>query len=231
MTGAITGAEALIRWRHPERGLVPPAEFVPIAETCGLIGPIGAWVVREACRQARAWQDATRRPIPVAVNISAIEFRSDGFLQHVVDTLADTGLEPRYLELELTESVLMKHVAATTAVLHALKTLGVQLTIDDFGTGFSSLSYLRHFPVDALKIDQSFVQDISARAHAAAIVSAVIGLGNNLNLRVIAEGVETRDQLAFLQAEACAEGQGYYFSRPLVAAEFNRVLGAGIPSS
>jgi diguanylate cyclase (GGDEF)-like protein len=230
-TGGVIGAEALIRWRHPERGLVPPAEFVPVAEACGLIGPIGRWVVREACRQARCWQDAGLRPVPVAVNISAVEFRSDGFLQGVIDTLADTGLAPRYLELELTESVLMKHAATTTSVLQALKSLGVQLAIDDFGTGWSSLSYLGQFPVDVLKIDQSFVQDITARAYAAPIVTAVIGLGKSLNLRVIAEGVETRDQLAFLQAQACVEGQGYYFSRPVVATQFARMLETGLTPS
>jgi diguanylate cyclase (GGDEF)-like protein/PAS domain S-box-containing protein len=226
-TGAVVGAEALIRWRHPDRGLVEPAQFVPIAEDCGLIKPIGRWVVHEACRQAQAWQDAGLPPIPVSVNISAVEFRSRGFLRNIVDILKETCLDPRYLEIELTESALMAHVEATSAVLHALKTLGVQLAIDDFGTGWSSLSYLRQFPIDALKVDRSFVQEITSGSGAAPIVSAVISMGRSLKHRVIAEGVETRDQLAFLQAENCGEGQGYYFSRPLVAQQFARVLETG----
>jgi diguanylate cyclase (GGDEF)-like protein/PAS domain S-box-containing protein len=226
-TGAVAGAEALIRWRHPDRGLVEPAQFVPIAEDCGLIKPIGRWVLHEACRQAQAWQDAGLPPIPVSVNISAVEFRSGGFLKNIVEVLKETRLDPRYLEIELTESVLMAHVEATTSVLHALKNLGVHLAIDDFGTGWSSLSYLRHFPIDALKVDKSFVQEITSGSSAAPIVSAVISMGRSLKHRVIAEGVETRDQLAFLQAEDCGEGQGYYFSRPLVAQQFARVLEAG----
>jgi diguanylate cyclase (GGDEF)-like protein/PAS domain S-box-containing protein len=223
-TGAVVGAEALIRWRHPDRGLVEPVRFVPIAEECGLIRPIGRWVVHEACRQAQAWQDAGLRPIPVSVNISAVEFRSKGLLKSIVDALSETRLDPCYLEIELTESALMAHVDATNSVLRALKALGVQLAIDDFGTGWSSLSYLRHFPIDTLKVDKSFVQEIASGSNAAAIVSAVISMGKSLKRRVIAEGVETRDQLAFLQAEACHEAQGYYFSRPLVPQQFARVL-------
>jgi diguanylate cyclase (GGDEF)-like protein/PAS domain S-box-containing protein len=219
-TGVVVGVEALIRWRHPVRGLLEPAHFVPIAEDCGLIRPIGRWVVHEACRQAKMWQDAGLRPIPVSVNISAVEFRSKGFLKNILDILKDTRLDPRYLEIELTESVLMTHIEATSAVLHALKDLGVQVAIDDFGTGWSSLSYLRHFPIDALKVDKSFVQEITSGSPVAPIVTAVINMGKSLNQRVIAEGVETRDQLAFLQAEHCDEGQGYFFSRPLAAREF-----------
>jgi diguanylate cyclase (GGDEF)-like protein/PAS domain S-box-containing protein len=226
-TGAVVGAEALIRWRHPDRGLIEPAGFVPIAEDCGLIKPIGRWVVHEACRQAQAWQDAGLPPMPVSVNISAVEFRSDAFLKNIVEILTETGLHPRYLEVELTESSLMARVEATKPVLRALKTLGVQLAIDDFGTGWSSLSYLRSFPIDVLKVDKSFVQEITSGSPVAPIVSAVINLGKSLNHRVIAEGVETRDQVAFLQAEDCAEGQGYYFSRPLVAQQFARVLETG----
>jgi diguanylate cyclase (GGDEF)-like protein/PAS domain S-box-containing protein len=226
-TGAVVGAEALIRWQRPDRGLVEPAQFIPIAEDSGLIRPIGRWVVHEACRQARAWQDAGFRPIPVSVNTSAVEFRSRRFLEGVVDILKVTGLAPRYLEVELTESVLMEDVEATKSVLHALKSLGVQLAIDDFGTGWSSLSYLRHFPIDTLKIDKSFVQEVTSGSHAAPIVSAVISMGKSLKYRVIAEGIETRDQLAFLQAEDCGEGQGYYFSRPLVAQQFGWLLQTG----
>jgi len=227
-TGAITGAEALIRWLHPVRGLILPAQFVPIAEDCGLIVPIGQWVLREACRQARAWLDAGLQPTPVAVNISAVEFRAKDFLESVRATLEDTCLEPRYLELELTESVLMQDAESTTSVLQALKAMGVQLAVDDFGTGYSSLSYLRQFPIDALKVDQSFVHDITSDPEDATIVSAVIGMGKSLKQRVIAEGVETREQLAFLQSQGCDEGQGYYFSQPVVTEEFARLLGNGI---
>lgn len=224
-TSAIVGAEALIRWWHPDRGLVDPAQFVPIAEDCGLIKPIGRWVVHEACRQAQAWQDAGLAPIPIAVNISALEFRSKDFLKGIVDVLKETGLDPRYLEIELTESMLMAHVEATTSVLNALKSLGVQLTIDDFGTGWSSLSYLRNFPIDALKVDKSFVHEIGSGSSGASIVSAVINMARSLKLRVTAEGVETRDQLTFLQNEGCPEAQGYCFSRPLVAQQFTKLLG------
>jgi diguanylate cyclase (GGDEF)-like protein len=226
-TGAITGAEALIRWMHPERGLVPPLQFVPIAEDSGLIVPIGRWVLREACRQVRAWQHAGLPPVSVAVNISAVEFQDAYFLEAVSETLKKTGLEPQRLELELTESVLMRHAEATVGALQKLKTLGVQLAVDDFGTGYSSLSYLKRFPVDALKIDQSFVHEITSSHHDATIVSAVISMGRNLNQRVIAEGVETREQLLFLRAEQCEEGQGYYFGRPVSAGEFAALLGAG----
>ena len=219
-TGAITGAEALIRWMDPDRGLIPPVQFVPIAEDCGLIVPIGQWVLHEACRQARAWMDAGLGPIPVAVNISAVEFRAKNFLEGVCGILKDTRLEPRYLELELTESVLMRDDESTTSVLQALKAMGVQLAIDDFGTGYSSLSYLRRFPIDVLKIDQSFVHEISTNTEDAAIVCAVLSMGKTLKKRVIAEGVETREQLAFLRAEHCIEGQGYYFNHPVVAEDF-----------
>jgi diguanylate cyclase (GGDEF)-like protein/PAS domain S-box-containing protein len=229
-TGAIVGGEALIRWRRPDRTLVEPAQFVPIAEECGLIVPIGRWVVHEACQQAQAWQEAGLQPIPVAVNISAVEFRSGSFLHSIAAILKETCLDPRYLEIELTESVLMAQNEPTTSVLRALKDLGVQLAIDDFGVGYSSLSYLRHFPIDALKVDKSFVQGITSSPDAGAIVRAVIGMGRSLHHRVIAEGVETLDQFAFLQAEDCSEGQGYYFSRPLVAEQFAHSLETGVAS-
>ncbi|MGC2421120.1 MAG: EAL domain-containing protein [Candidatus Acidiferrales bacterium] len=226
-TGAITGAEALIRWLRPERGVVPPLQFVPIAEDSGLIVPIGRWVLREACRQVRAWQEAGLPALSVAVNISAVEFQDAYFLEAVSETLEKTGLEPRRLELELTESVLMRHAEATVGALQKLKTIGVRLAVDDFGTGYSSLSYLKRFPVDALKIDQSFVHEITSNPQDATIVRAVIIMGRNLKQRVIAEGVETREQLLFLQAEQCDEGQGYYFGRPVSAGEFAELLGAG----
>ncbi len=230
-SGTISGVEALVRWQHPQRGLILPEQFVWIAEDCGLIVPIGAWVLREACRQARTWQDAGLPPIPVAVNISAVQFRHKDFLESLADILKDTGLAPRYLELELTESVLMHDAASTACVLKALKAMGVRLAIDDFGTGYSSLSYLKRFPIDTLKIDQSFLRDIThatADSDDAAIVAAVVSMGKSLNQRVIAEGVETREQLAFLQAQGCGEGQGFYFSRPVTAEGLIALLRTGI---
>lgn len=226
-TNAIIGVEALIRWRHPERGLIAPAQFVSIAEDCGLIKPIGFWVVREACRQARTWQTAGVPPIPIAVNISAIEFRHEGFLLNLADVLRETGIDPRQLEIELTESALMAHVDHANSVMHSLKALGVRIAIDDFGTGWSSLSYLRHFPIDALKIDKSFVQEMAVGSDSASIVRAVIAMGKSLEHRVIAEGVETAAQLAFLQDEGCDEAQGFYLSRPVGADECARLLRRG----
>jgi len=227
-TGEITGAEALIRWQHPTRGLISPGEFVSIAEEIGLIVPMGRWVLREACRQVRAWLDAGLLPSPVAINISALEFRSEGFLEGVRDILLETRLAPGYLEIELTESVLMQDGESTSIMLQALKAMGVQLAIDDFGTGYSSLSYLKRFPIDSLKIDQSFVRDIATDPDDATIVSAVIAMGNSLNKRVCTEGVETQEQLTFLRGKHCSEGQGYYFSRPVAAEEYTKVLRAGI---
>jgi diguanylate cyclase (GGDEF)-like protein/PAS domain S-box-containing protein len=224
-TGAIAGAEALIRWLHPDRGLVPPAQFVPIAEDSGLILPIGQWILREACRQARAWLDAGLGPMPVAVNISTVEFRSKNFLEGIRAILLETGLEPPFLELELTESVLMQHPESTASVLRALKSIGVRLAVDDFGTGYSSLSYLRRFPIDVLKIDQSFLHDIARpETKDAAIVSAVITMGKNLKHRVIVEGVETEEQVAFLRAHRCDEAQGFYFSPPVAPEQFAELL-------
>ena len=230
-SGKITGVEALIRWRHPERGLIPPAEFIPIAESCGLIVPIGRWVLREACTQAREWQGAGLPQIPVAVNISSVEFRDKNFLENLRATLNETGLEPRHLELELTESVLMQHVESTAFVLGELRAMGVQLAVDDFGTGYSSLSYLSQFPINSLKIDRSFVQGITSERDDAPIISAVINMGRSLRQRVIAEGVETREQLAFLQSRGCDEAQGYYFSRPVAAEQFAKLLETGIPET
>jgi diguanylate cyclase (GGDEF)-like protein/PAS domain S-box-containing protein len=227
-TGEITGVEALIRWQQPDRGLVPPSQFVPIAEDCGLIIQIGRWVLREACRQARAWQDAGLRPLAIAVNVSAVEFRDKSFVEGVRTTLAETGLEGRYLELELTEGVLMEHAESTASTLQQLKMLGVHLVVDDFGTGYSSLSYLQQFPIDILKIDQSFVHRITADLDDSPIVSAIIDMGKNLKQRVIAEGIETPEQLAFLQAHHCREGQGYLFSQPLAAAQFAHLLQMGL---
>jgi EAL domain-containing protein (putative c-di-GMP-specific phosphodiesterase class I) len=230
-TGEITGAEALLRWTHPTRGPVSPAQFIPVAEDCGLILPIGTWVLREACRQAQTWVDAGLPLASIAVNISAIQFRDENFLNGVSTILEDTGLDPRALELELTESVLMKHAEAAEAILKILRARGVQAAVDDFGTGYSSLSYLRKFPIDALKIDQSFVRQIGAGPDETTIVTAVISMGRSLKLRVVAEGVETQEQLAFLQAHECDEAQGYYFSRPVPAGEFAKLLETGIPEA
>jgi diguanylate cyclase (GGDEF)-like protein/PAS domain S-box-containing protein len=227
-TGEITGVEALIRWQQPERGLVPPSQFVPVAEDCGLIIPIGRWVLREACRQARAWQDEGLPLLPLAVNVSAVEFRDEGFVEGLRAILSETGLEARYLELELTEGVLMEHAESTASVLRQLKMMGVHLVVDDFGTGYSSLSYLQQFPIDVLKIDQSFVHRITADPDDSPIVSAIIDMGKNLKQRVIAEGIETQEQLAFLRAHHCAEGQGYLFSQPLAAAQFAHLLQMGL---
>jgi len=227
-TGEITGVEALIRWQQPDRGLLQPAQFVPIAEDCGLIVQIGRWVLREACRQARAWQNAGLPPLPIAVNVSAVEFREKGFVQGVRAILSETGLEARYLELELTEGVLMEDAESTAAVLQELKVMGVHLAVDDFGTGYSSLSYLRQFPIDVLKIDQSFVHQISGDPDDSSIVSAIINMGKSLKHLVVAEGIETREQREYLQSQSCAEGQGYLFSRPLAAAQFAQLLRMGI---
>jgi len=230
-TREITGAEALIRWTHPIRGPVPPGQFIPVAEDCGLILPIGNWVLREACKQARAWIDAGLSLGTMAVNISAMEFRDDNFLEGVFTILKDTGLDPRSLELELTESVLMKRAESTQSILKTLRARGVQLAVDDFGTGYSSLSYLRKFPIDALKIDQSFVRQITSAPDETTIVTAVISMGRSLKLRVVAEGVETQEELVFLQAHQCDEAQGYYFSRPVLPEQFASLLRTGIPEA
>jgi diguanylate cyclase (GGDEF)-like protein/PAS domain S-box-containing protein len=227
-TREITGAEALIRWTHPIRGPVSPAHFIPVAEECGLILPIGNWVLREACKQARAWVDAGLLLGTIAVNISAMEFRDESFLEGVFAALKETGLDPRSLELELTESVLMKHAGSAESILKTLRARGVQLAVDDFGTGYSSLSYLRKFPVDALKIDQSFIRQITTAPGETTIVTAVISMGRSLKLRVVAEGVETQKELAFLQAHHCDEAQGYYFSRPVLPQQFAKLLETGI---
>jgi diguanylate cyclase (GGDEF)-like protein/PAS domain S-box-containing protein len=228
ITGEITGVEALIRWQRPDRGLVPPCEFVPIAEDCGLIIQIGRWVLRETCRQAREWQESGLPFKRVSVNVSAAEFRDTDFIKGVRTVLSETGLEAQYLDLELTEGVLMEDVVSTAEVLRELKSMGVHLAIDDFGTGYSSLSYLHQFPIDVLKIDKSFVHRITGDPYDSAIVSSIIDLGKNLKHRVIAEGIETQEQLAFLQTQHCAEGQGYLFSRPLAAAQFAHLLQLGL---
>jgi EAL domain-containing protein (putative c-di-GMP-specific phosphodiesterase class I) len=201
---------------------------VPIAEDCGLIIQIGRWVLREACTQARAWQNAGLPPLPIAVNISAVEFRDKGFVEGVRRVLLETGLEARYLELEVTEGVLMENAESTASVLQELKTMGVHLAVDDFGTGYSSLSYLRQFPIDVLKIDQSFIHQISSDPDDSSIVSAIIHMGKSLKHLVIAEGVETQEQRAYLQSQRCTEGQGHLFGRPLAAEQFAHLLQMGM---
>ncbi|HLY44599.1 MAG TPA: EAL domain-containing protein [Stellaceae bacterium] len=228
-SGAITGAEALLRWTHPTRGAVPPAIFIPVAEDCGLILPIGNWVLREACAQTRAWRDAGLPVTPIAINISAVEFRAENFLENLFAVLREAGLDPGSLEIELTESVLMKHAESAAAILRALRDGGVRVAIDDFGTGYSSLSYLRNFPVDALKIDQSFVRRITTHRGDEPLVTAIIAMARSLSLRVVAEGVETLEELEFLRARHCDEAQGYYFSRPVPAAAFANILRCGLP--
>ena len=228
-TGLITGAEALIRWKHPHRGFVSPAQFIPVAEDCGLILQIGAWVLREACAQARVWQDAGLPAVSIAVNVSAMEFRAEHFLADVFAVLKETGMDPKNLELELTESVLMKHAASAAVILHTLRDSGIRVALDDFGTGYSSLSYLQKFPVDALKIDQSFIREISTSGGGdTSIVTAIINMARGLNLRVIAEGVETEEELDFLRAKQCDEVQGYCFSRPVPPEHFAKLLASGI---
>ncbi|MDP9010553.1 MAG: EAL domain-containing protein [Pseudomonadota bacterium] len=227
-TGEIVGVEALVRWLHPDLGLVSPAEFIPIAEECGLIVPIGRWVLGEACHQAQAWQDIGLEPIRIGVNISAVELRAKDFPAAVGAILMETGLEARFLELELTETFLMQDSRATSAVLHDLKRLGLQLALDDFGTGYSSLNHLKRFPIDTLKIDRTFVRGITTKSDDASIVCAVISMGKNLHMRVVAEGVETREQLAFLQDRECPLGQGYYLSRPLTGQDCTQLLRRGI---
>jgi len=227
-SGLIIGAEALVRWKNPERGLVPPGMFIPIAEETGLIVAIGDWVLREACRQNKAWQDEGLPSIPVAVNLSAVQFRQKGLADSVADALRQSGLEPQWLELEITESAIMQNAEAAIKTLRSLKQMGLKLSIDDFGTGYSSLSYLKKFPLDKLKIDQSFVRDITTDQDDASIVTAIIGMAKNLKLRVIAEGVETRGHLDFLTSNGCVEIQGFYFGKPVPADEFRHLLAHGL---
>ncbi len=222
--GRLIGAEALIRWNRPEHGSVSPAQFIPVAESSGLIVPIGEWVLREACRQNRAWQDAGYSPIKVAVNLSALQFRRGNLVTTVRSILDETGLLPEWLELELTESILLEDVDHVLEVIEALKRNQLTLSIDDFGTGYSSLAYLKRFAVDKLKIDQSFVRNLAVDKQDAAIIRSIIELGRGLNLRTIAEGVETDAQRLLLQAYGCNEAQGYLLGKPVPAHEFNAYL-------
>lgn len=224
-SGQVFAVEALIRWNHPMRGTIAPTAFIPAAEETGLIVPIGDWVLHEACRQNKAWQDAGLPPMTVCVNVSARQFRERNLIGRVVNALADSGLEAGYLELEVTESLIMQDIDLAVATMNELQSLGVQISIDDFGTGYSSLSALKTFPVARLKIDKSFINDLAADENDQAVASAVISLGQKLNLRVIAEGVETDDQVAFLRRNNCDEMQGYHFSKPVSASDIGELLG------
>jgi diguanylate cyclase (GGDEF)-like protein/PAS domain S-box-containing protein len=225
-TGRIVGLEALIRWRHPELGTVPPSQFIPVAEESGMIVPIGDWVLQAACAQNQAWQNDGYPPVHVAVNIAMPQFRQGNLARSIADALQRTGLDPGLLEIELTESMLMQNVEATLDTLHQLRDMGVRLAIDDFGTGYSSLSYLKRFPLHTLKIDRSFVKDLPRDAEDAAITKAIIGMAHSLRLAVVAEGVETPEQLAFLRQHGCDDVQGFLFSRPVSAEDFGALLAA-----
>jgi EAL domain-containing protein (putative c-di-GMP-specific phosphodiesterase class I) len=221
---AITGVEALVRWQHPQLGLVSPSEFIPLAEDTGLIVPIGEWVLRSACQQAQRWRRQGFAPMQIAVNISARQFHDRDLSQTVIRILEETGLPPKHLELELTESSIMHSAEFAAGMLNRLKNMGINIAIDDFGTGFSSLASLKRLPIDALKIDQSFVREANSDPDDAALVMAIITLAHNLRLKVIAEGVETEDQLRFLQLLRCDEIQGFLFSQPLPADKLASLL-------
>ncbi|WP_437349466.1 EAL domain-containing protein [Paenibacillus humicus] len=223
MSGMIVGLEALVRWQHPQWGLISPADFIPLAEETGLIIPIGEWVLQESCRQNKAWQDEGYEPIRIAVNISSRQFQQNDFAEMVSSTLEATGLDPQYLELELTESIVQNSQKAIS-IMHRLKAMGICLSIDDFGTGYSSLSYLKLFPIDSLKIDRSFTRNLLQDAKDEALVHTIINMAHNLGLKVIAEGVETDEQLQYLLQRQCHEAQGYFFSQPIPAEELTGLL-------
>ncbi|MGR3966258.1 EAL domain-containing protein [Pseudomonas sp. 910_23] len=226
-SGRIVGAEALTRWFEPQSGWISPAQFIPVAEDSGLIVRLTQWVLRQACEQAQAWRDLGLAPLRMSVNISAIDFRQRDFVDNLAAILKQTGLPPAQLELEITESVLMQNVDETVDTLRRIKAMGVRLALDDFGTGYSSLSYLRRFPIDVLKIDQSFVRGLSVNNQDEQLISAIIGMGKSLELNIIAEGVETVEQLNFLKAHKCEEGQGFLFSKALPPKDFVQLLQAG----
>jgi diguanylate cyclase (GGDEF)-like protein/PAS domain S-box-containing protein len=229
-TGRITCCEALVRWQHPDHGLVPPDRFIGIAENSGMIVPIGEWVLRTACAQAKVWQQEKDKAVPVAVNVSAVQFRQEGFCDMIKAALQDTGLDPRYLELELTESLLLSNEDVMFEVLGELQKMGVKLAIDDFGTGYSSLNYLKRIPVTKLKIDRTFIQDLAEGSDDAAITTAIINMAKCLKLKVTAEGVEREAQLSQLRKYGCDEAQGYFFGQPLSATEVTTKLTEHIPT-
>jgi EAL domain-containing protein (putative c-di-GMP-specific phosphodiesterase class I) len=222
--GATMGMEALVRWRHPERGLIAPDDFIPLAEETGIIIPLGRWVLREACRQNKAWQELGLPPLRVAINISAAQLRHDELPDNVALALRATGLEAKYLEIEITETAVMQNASAALATLDRLSQMGIHLAVDDFGTGYSSLSYLKRFPLNTLKIDRSFIHDLSRDRNDAVIVRAIVALAHSLRLEVVAEGVENEAQLRFLQSCGSDQYQGFLHSKALPAAEFERFL-------
>jgi EAL domain-containing protein (putative c-di-GMP-specific phosphodiesterase class I) len=223
-SGQIVGAEALLRWDHPQRGRLEPDSFIPLAEETGLIVPVGEWVLREACLEAKTWQDAGYLPIHIGVNLSARQLNHKGLVNLVTRVLDESGISPEWLQLEITEGDVMSNVEFIIGVLHRLRGMGVGISVDDFGTGYSSLSYLKRFPIDSVKIDRSFVRDLATDASDAAIVTTIIAMARNLNLRVVAEGVETEEQLEFLRRRGCDEFQGYLVSRPVPAQAFTRLM-------
>jgi predicted signal transduction protein with EAL and GGDEF domain len=224
VSGGITCCEALVRWEHPEIGLIPPDKFIGIAETSGMIVPIGEWVLRTACAHGREWQEASGLAVPVAVNVSAVQFRQEGFCDMVKRVLAETEFAACHLQLELTESLLLSNEDVMFQVLGELRAMGVSLAIDDFGTGYSSLNYLKQLPVSKLKIDRSFIRDLATGSRDAAITAAIINMAKCLNLRVTAEGVENEAQLSLLREYSCDEVQGYFFGKPLTSAELSAKL-------
>ncbi|NET46300.1 bifunctional diguanylate cyclase/phosphodiesterase [Okeania sp. SIO2B3] len=223
-TGKITGAEALVRWSHPNRGLVSPAEFIPLAEETGLIIPIGEWVLRTACNQTRIWQEVGFGLLEIAVNVSRCQFTQRNIQEKIIKIIQETGIKPNYLELEITESLVMQNEKAATQIMEAWQTFGINISMDDFGTGYSSLSYLREFPFDVIKIDRCFIRNITEDSKTEAITIAIIQMAHNLNLKVVAEGVETQSELDFLRKYDCDEIQGYLFSPPLPTSKFENLL-------
>jgi EAL domain-containing protein (putative c-di-GMP-specific phosphodiesterase class I) len=229
LTGRTMGVEALVRWNDPEHGVTEPAAFIPIAEESRLIIPLGEWVLRTACRQAKEWQDRGAGLVRIAVNLSARQFQQHDLVEMVRNALQEADLSPSSLELEITETTAMQNAEVTVEILRSLRALGVGISIDDFGMGYSSLNYLRRFPITGVKIDRAFVNDVTTNDGDAAIVSAVISMARSLRLRVIAEGVETAEQFAFLRSRECEEAQGYYFGRPVFANEMSRALVLSAP--
>jgi len=223
-TGRITDVEALVRWQHPDMGMVPPAQFIPLAEETGLIVPLGKWVLNTACAQGVAWQKQGLPPVHIAVNLSARQFADDELVADVANALKSTGLAPQLLELELTESMVIQNSERASRVLAEIKAMGVRLAIDDFGVGYSSLTHLKRFPIDTLKVDRSFIRDVPGDAEDKAITEAIIAMGKSLNLTVVAEGVETQEQQTFLKEHACDEMQGFFFSKPIPGEAFAELL-------
>ncbi|HKN18697.1 MAG TPA: EAL domain-containing protein, partial [Dissulfurispiraceae bacterium] len=223
-TGHITGVEALVRWQHPDRGLIPPGQFIPLAEAGGLIIPIGEFVLHIACLQNKMWQEAGIKPISVAVNLSSRQFDQKDLIKMVRDALNETRLSPQYLELEVTESTVMRNPEEAIQTLKELKEMGIRIAVDDFGTGYSSLSYLKQLPLDCLKIDRSFIKNVSSNVNDATIVRTIIAMAHSMNMEVIAEGVETERQSVFLQEHGCDAMQGFLFYRPLPAEDISKLI-------